>query len=170
MVSIVRIDAIQLAFVMKARLWENHMSFSRPSLALIVLFAGSFALCSEDAKKDQDKLQGTWEVVEMVSNGKPIKEQGLKVIFDAEKMTLQVGDKGKREFTYKLDASKQPKAIDTTALDGAFEGKTGPGIYDLGDATLKLCLPNQETKDRPTEFKAEKGSNLVLLTLKRAKQ
>src|SRR5205823_203292 len=42
------------------------------------------------------------------------------------------------------------------------------GIYELDGDNLRLCLPEIEPFDRrPTEFKAEKGSNLKVLKLKR---
>jgi uncharacterized protein (TIGR03067 family) len=124
------------------------------------------------AKKDQEGLQGTWEVVEFVTDGKPVPEEKrkeIKVVFKGEKMTLTgPGGIGKREYSFKLDPGKNPKAIDVTPLDGQFKGKTVPAIYELKGDHLKLCIPNRG-KERPAEFKTAEGSNLGLFVLKRSK-
>ena len=133
------------------------------------------ALGADDPKKDKDadKIQGTWEAVEMTIDGRPIPAEEVKeiqIVFTPDKMQL-VGKAGigKREYTYKIDPDTKPKSLDTTPLDGPFKGKTGPAIYELDGDNLKLCIPNKETKDRPADFKAEQGSNLGLFILKRAK-
>ena len=80
------------------------------------------------------------------------------------------GGIGDRKYSFTLDQSKMPKAINTVPLTGVFKGMVGPAIYELDIDTLKLCIPNGETKDRPTEFKSPKGSELGLFVLKRQKQ
>ena len=138
-----------------------------------LLSMASPSLCGDDAKKDSEGLQGTWEVVEFTADGKSFPEEfrrEIRITFKGDKMLiLERGGTGKREYSFKLDPSKKPKAIDVTPLDGPFKDKTAPAIYELKGDELKLCMPNQETKDRPTEFKAAKGSKLGLFVLKRSK-
>jgi uncharacterized protein (TIGR03067 family) len=126
------------------------------------------------AKQDQDKLQGTWEATEVVINGMPVpagERKGITFVFSGDKMTLAgPGGIGKREFKFKLDPTKKPRAIDTVPQDGPFKGKSGPAIYELKGDTLKLCIPNQATNERPKEFESTKGANLGLFVLKRAKE
>jgi uncharacterized protein (TIGR03067 family) len=128
---------------------------------------------AQDEENDRKKLQGSWEVREFVMNGNPIPEEErskIKIVFldDSMKLTGPEGI-GTREYKYKLDSSKVPKAIDTIPQDGPFAGKIGPAIYELKDDTLRLCIPNRETNDRPKEFKAPKGSELGLIVLKKSK-
>jgi uncharacterized protein (TIGR03067 family) len=131
---------------------------------------------ADDAKKELEKLQGTWEIVEVVKNGRAIAPETLKggqVVFKGDEMTLKAGsdDKDPRKFRVKLDPSKNPKAVDMTALNRDYKGSSSPAIYEVDDDTLKLCSPNSpETKERPTELKSEKGSQVVLFTLKRPKK
>ncbi len=147
----------------------------RPIAALgmpLVLVALGAALAADDSK-DKDQILGTWQVSSMELGGNPAPEDATKEVrfeFTADKMILS-GMRGpeKREYTYKLDPTTKPKAIDTSPLDGPFKGKTGPAIYELDGDTLKLCIPNKETKDRPSEFKSPKGSQLGLFVLKRVK-
>lgn len=141
---------------------------------LAVIFGSADPVRGEDAKGDQEKIQGTWQATEGTSDGKPIpKEQleRLKMVFSREKMSLFPPDgKNTVESTFALDSGKKPKAIDTTRQEGASKGKTAKGIYELDGDTLKLCLPARLEKDRPTEFAAPEKSGLVLLTLKRVKK
>lgn len=145
---------------------------------LAILFGSINPARGEDAKRDADKLQGTWEAAEGVSNGKAIPKdlvKGFKVVFSGEKMSIfPVDGDGKqaKEHTFKLDPGKKPKAMDATRLDGASKGKMAKAIYELDGDTLKLCLPSRLDLDheRPTEFAAPEKSRLVLLTLKRVKK
>jgi uncharacterized protein (TIGR03067 family) len=138
-------------------------------------------LRANDAKADLEKLQGVWVVTAIEEGGESTTAKDLPaaitVTFKGDKMVMDgplAAPKGEKpvkpEFTVKLDPSQKPKAIDTVALGGKFKGKTGKGIYQLDGDELKLCLPNQESKDRPTEFKSLAGSDLVVMTLKRSKQ
>jgi len=145
-------------------------------LSVVLTFlslVGAASAQADDAKKDQDGLQGSWEVVELVMDGKPAPEatrKEIKIVFKGEKMTLTGPEGiGKREFSFKLDPSKKPKSIDFNPLEGQFKGKTSPAIYELKRDELKLCMPNRG-KERPTEFKAGEGSNLGLFVLKRSKK
>jgi uncharacterized protein (TIGR03067 family) len=142
-------------------------------LALVFLAPMLFAAGADDPKDDRAKIQGTWEVVEFVVNGQSIPEEQskeIRFVFTEDKMAL-MGSPGrdKREYTYTLDPAATPRAIDTSPLDGTFKGKKGPAIYELDGDSLKLCIPNKETKDRPTEFKSPKDSNLGLFVLRRVK-
>ena len=130
----------------------------------------------DDARTDQDKLQGAWQVTEGVSDGRPVPREQLermKVAFAGEKMSIFPPDgDGRRtvENTFRLDPGKKPAAIDATRAEGGSEGKTASGIYELDGDTLRLCLPARPEKDRPTEFAAPEKSGLVLPTLKRVKK
>ena len=113
---------------------------------------------ADDPATDQKAIQGTWDVSEFILDGKPRPEdvtRGLKFVFIGDTMKL-VGPVGIGEHAYKftLDPTKTPKAIDVVPQDGPSEGKSGPAISELTGDTLKLCIPNNETKDRPTEFKS----------------
>jgi RNA polymerase sigma-70 factor (ECF subfamily) len=121
----------------------------------------------KQTRDDLDRLQGTWEVTEVVFDGKPVDGfQDASAVFDKDKMSL-IGQGGKKEYRIKLDPSKKPRAIDLTSLDGEFEG-SNPAIYQLDGDTLKLCMFNEPgNKKRPTEVASNEGSKLLLMTFQK---
>jgi uncharacterized protein (TIGR03067 family) len=69
--------------------------------------------------------------------------------------------------TFKLNSATSPRNIDL-AVSKKAKDKLWLGIYELDGDNLRLCLPEVAPFDqRPTEFKAGKGSNLKVLKLKR---
>jgi uncharacterized protein (TIGR03067 family) len=135
-------------------------------LAAVVL-AASLAQ-GGDAKKDREKLQGTWLVKSMRIGGKdvppPVKDG--KLTFTGDKWT-QTGGGSSEKGTYKLDSTKTPKHIDVVLqLDGK-DGLTLPGIYRLEGDTLQIAMPAKGLfSPRPTSFE---DKNAAVLTLKREK-
>src|SRR5262249_13726276 len=106
------------------------MSMRGACVATLVVSLLALAARAQDAENAREVLKGTWQVDDMVVNGKrvlPDQLEGATVAFAGPKMTM-TSRKGKAIYRYKLDPSKDPKAIDTTAIDGPFRGKTTPGI------------------------------------------
>jgi uncharacterized protein (TIGR03067 family) len=154
------------------------MRFVAPmTVFLLLIIVGSVAQSGDakkdKGKKDQDKIQGTWEVVEFIANGTTIPDEvrsKIKVIIKDDKMELTgTGGTDRREYVIKLDPTKKPKEIDAVAKFDPYKEKTVPGIYNLDGDLLKLCMPNGPTLERPSEFKAPAGSKLGYMVLKRAK-
>jgi uncharacterized protein (TIGR03067 family) len=143
------------------------------SVLAIAVFVSEAVSVGADAKKDQEKIQGTWEAVEFVLNGKSIPDeerQKIRLAFNGERLDLTAdGVEEKREFTFKLDGSKKPKIIETTPLGGLYKGKRSLGIYEFDGESLRLCMYNDDSKNAPPEFKSPDGANLVLMVLKRVK-
>jgi uncharacterized protein (TIGR03067 family) len=134
------------------------------------LLAATSALAGQEAKKENEQLQGNWSFVHAEHDGhksSPDKLKALKLTIGADKLTLR-GDKG-MEYVYKTDPSKKPKTIDVTPSDGPDKGMVLQGIYELKGDELKLCL-SKPGRDRPTEFVSKENTGLVLIVLKREKQ
>ncbi len=130
-----------------------------------------------DLATDEAKLQGVWEVVELIKGGEKVMPKAMlegRVEFRSDGFRFILTPNGMAEITrtaatFKLDSAKSPKAIDMTLTDVTQKGQTIKGIYELDGDNLKLCLANSPTESRPTKFKAEEG-DLVLFKLKRSKR
>src|SRR5439155_7630325 len=78
-------------------------------------------LIGADAPKDQDALQGTWELSAGEADGKALPEKQLKdgkLVIKGDHYTVTLADKGKVTGTQKLDTTKAPKTIDITDASG----------------------------------------------------
>lgn len=136
---------------------------------LVVAMAGLLVAAEQkdDAKKDSDKLQGTWTAVE---GGPP----GGILTFAGDTFNIRDKEKLIAKGTFKVDPAKKPKAIDmmvTEDPDNKFKGKTSLGIYELDGEQLKWCANEPGKDDRPKEFVKEAGGNRhLLVTFKREKK
>jgi len=96
----------------------------------------------EDGKAlPQDKVKQTTIVVK----GNTFHFPGL-----AEDATARAG-------TFKLDATKNPKEMDTTSV----EKELTLGIYELEPDSYKVCFA-PAGKPRPTDFSSEPASGQIL--------
>jgi len=142
---------------------------------LISLLTGSLVLGADDAKKDAEKLLGTWKVVGLQMEGQEllgsdVKEMRFVIAKDAIAVDGDFPDKDKyAKFSYKIDPTTAPKIIDVTIAVGDEKGTMMEGIYKLDGDKLQICVKILG-KDRPGEFATKAGSRLVLATLERAKQ
>jgi uncharacterized protein (TIGR03067 family) len=131
--------------------------------ALLVLAA------ADEPNADSNKIQGKWEVVSRTFDGRKSSAQDASVshyIFTPDKMQIVDRDSGRRfDFSFRLDPFKTPRSIDMSGADG----KIAPAIYELDGDNLTLCIPEIDAKTRPTKFKADQGSKLALIVLKRVK-
>jgi RNA polymerase sigma factor (sigma-70 family) len=124
---------------------------------------------------DKEKIQGTWKVVSLQTEGKEEREivarkvKLAKYIFTADKLITRIGDDD-YESTYTLDPSKEPKEIDVVGV-GAKKGMTLKAIYALDGDDLKIHAgvpTNNVRPERPKEFVTKEGSQTILLVFKRA--
>ncbi len=148
-------------------MWERWVGSVGLILAVLT------AMPAQEAKSDRDKVQGKWEVVEIVTDGDKAPVKDATVVIDKDKLTLKLPNENPDtlEFSFKLDSAKKPKEIELTPLNGEFKGKVAPGIYLLEGEMLKICAPSDPTKNlaRPKEFSAPDKSGMALLVLKRVK-
>lgn len=125
----------------------------------------------EDAKKDIEKMQGTLVLVSGERDGKKFTDEEIKqskLIIQGDTFKIPKSTVGtSQEGTFKIDPSKTPKQIDSTAGSGTDKGKISLGIYELDGDTQKFCFA-PPGKDRPKEFSSKPGSGHLLQVWKRA--
>ena len=127
------------------------------------------------AAKDLAKLQGKWMLVAEDFDGKVTRYgMGAVIGFDKEVEIEYDGDGGVAvKSSVKLDPAQSPKAIDLTItfipIFPRQKGKTLRGIYQLAGDELKMAFPYAPYRERPKEFKTEKGAHFTVVTYKRVK-
>lgn len=121
-------------------------------------------------KKDCEKLQGTWSIVELVADGEVAPAEVtdiLKLVFKDDRLTFAPGEPGFTNYTYKLDTTTKPASFDMIHADGESKGEIKKGIYSRDGDRLKICFGIAD--DRPTEFSAKSDSGRALYLLKPVK-
>jgi uncharacterized protein (TIGR03067 family) len=140
----------------------------RPFVAFVLVLSFSAVAWTGDAK--DDALEGAWLPSAAELGGQKFPDEvreTMKLVVKDGKYSVTVGTKVDQG-TIKLIGSAKPKAMDITGTDGPNKGKTIPAIYERNGDTLRVCY-DLAGKNRPTEFKTEKGSQLFLVTYKREK-
>ena len=126
---------------------------------------------ADDAQDDLKAIQGTWDLVYFERDGKEVKlRNDTRAINTGDKFVVKVGDKVIAAGTFKFDASKKPKASETTYTEGPDKGKTFKGIYQLNGDMVKFCRAGSPDQKRPTEFKTKPDSGQFVAVYKRAKR
>jgi uncharacterized protein (TIGR03067 family) len=139
----------------------------KPFLAFAMILACSQAAWSVDEK--DDNLEGTWLPAEAELAGKKYPDEirkMIKLVIKDDQYTVTVGTDPDRG-TCKRDPLAKPKALDITGTEGPNKGRTILAIYERNGDTLRVCY-NLSGKERPTEFSTKEGTQLFLVTYKRA--
>ncbi len=114
--------------------------------------------------EDVKKLQGTWKQIAYEKDGvkEPLDEQEWepRVTFAGDTFVVTLADGSTAiKGTYKLDPTREPKAVDWTDTFGADAGKTFLAIYSLEGDRFTFCAAD-EGQERPTEFTTRPGQVL----------
>jgi uncharacterized protein (TIGR03067 family) len=153
-------------------------------LPVIALFLGPIATGApkdnaKAQKAERETIQGTWVATDCIVAGEKSSQKevtGTRMLFRGDTIEYTLPDSGTEvigpasKFSFVLDPSKKPKAIDLVPLDGLWKGLKMRGIYRIEGDTLTICFHDWSAESRPKEFAAPKGTTLVLMTLKRTKE
>ncbi|WP_372719425.1 TIGR03067 domain-containing protein [Novipirellula sp.] len=151
----------------------RYLFFSSLVVGLLLTSVASADDAKDEAiKKERKKIEGKWQIVELVIQGNKSKDE------DAAKFTVVNDDKGAWTLwsddrkvamgTSTFDPTTKPKTIDFTPSEGDAKGKQFFGIYQLGKNARKLCFA-PSGKVRPTEFSSTAENQHIFVTLKRIK-
>lgn len=118
---------------------------------------------AEAQAADVKQMQGDWMVRSMKVNGiksPPEESQTLFRTVTGTSYTVSRYSKPIVRGTFKLDASKSPRTIDSTLL-GAANAEPLLGIYEFEGNLLRICNA-PPGKPRPADFQAKLGSGHTL--------
>jgi uncharacterized protein (TIGR03067 family) len=143
-------------------------------ITLLFCMAASLTLAAQPAnpdagKNDAAKLQGTWSIVSVEIEGKPLAMDKLKdarLAIAGTEYSFQL-EKTRLELAFSLNATKSPKAIDLRVMEGPDKGKVYHGIYKLEKGHYTICRTTEPSKDRPTAFATRADSGLMIVVWKR---
>lgn len=138
----------------------------------LVLTVAAWQTLAADKGTDLDKLQGKWEVAELVEDGKVIPRSAIEEwlpsggnfqIEDNAVVFVSPHDGKKHIRLFALDQTQSPKGIELQTKSR----KDAVGIYRIDAEQVVLCLIDPLDGERPTEFNSKAGSNRILMTLQR---
>src|SRR5262249_12541010 len=115
---------------------------------------------------DLKNLQGSWESVSIVDEGKALgKDQQVKFVVQGDKLTYP----GDHSNQIKIDGAKNPKPLAVVEVTGAKRALIYQGIFIIEGDELKFCL-DKTGKSRPTAFESTGGSGQRLMVFKGVKK
>lgn len=119
---------------------------------------------------DLDAMQGTWNLVSAMEDGKALPKEDVKqttIVVEGNTFRFPglAEDATSREGTFKLDATKNPKEMDSASA----EKEVSLGIYELEPDSYKICFA-PAGKPRPTKFSSEPGTGQILQFWERQKK
>ena len=140
--------------------------------AMLALILSAQVAADDPAKKDFQRLQGAWKVVDAEKDGEPLDRiKGGKLIVKDVNFTINTAIGTEMKGDLRIDPSKKPKHMDFAHQEGLLRDKTWQAIYELDGDDLKICYAEADSKkERPTKFKTSKDSGFLLVVLKREKK
>jgi uncharacterized protein (TIGR03067 family) len=137
---------------------------SKRTVAESTTAAASLAVTA--ASGSATELEGEWQMVSGVFNGKPLDQSMVtwcKRVTRADITAVVAGPNLMLKARFTLDPSKRPAEIDYVNLEGASRGKSQAGIYEVDGPSLKVCMA-APGKRRPPAFESSAGDGRSLTT------
>ncbi len=134
-------------------------------LALSLLLGLGTSAWAAAPLSGQARLQGTWQAVAAMRNGKPAPDLvGHRLIFTKDRFRITDGDKLLYGGTYAADAATRPAQIEFHQDEGVSLRGDWRGIYRFAANRLEI-VDNADgaNKPRPSRFVTTPGSGDVLV-------
>ena len=120
---------------------------------------------NEEAETDKQMIQGTWEYVSALRDGKPYQGPiGVRITFVGDKVR-RIIETRTHEHGYKLHPKEDPKQVSLIRI-GNGKTEVSTGIYRLKADTLTWCF-NLPGRPIPKTLATKPGDGLTLCVLRR---
>jgi len=133
---------------------------------LSIVLAGRDSIPQGDVTVEFKKLQGTWQLVDEIDDGKDLlaeEARRIKLTFDmAGRWKVESDGKVVGEGTATINPVGKPKTIDYAFAQG---GGKFVAIYELDGDSFKHCGVLKGA--RPSEFSSKPGSGQILTVFRR---
>ena len=134
---------------------------------LLLMSALTFAVADAAATYEADlkRMQGDWMVASMIVSGMTMSDEEAQSLFrtvEGDRYVVSRYSKPVGKGTFKLDATKNPKWIDSTPAAGPGAGKPILGIYEFNGQQLRICNAGPG-KPRPTGFESKPTSERTMI-------
>lgn len=126
---------------------------------------------SAAAAKEAARFQGEWTMVSLRVDGKEA-DSGITrswlLVVEGDQYNPGSGELS-IAYTFRLDPSRTPKAIDLTPVDGPYSGRLFRSVYALEGDLLTVCRPLDPSADRPAGLSSRRGSGTTRVVWKKRK-
>lgn len=126
----------------------------------------------DDKKKkfNAKSLIGTWKVTSGERSGEKIDATRLPpaITITDKELTIPTGDDNPFKFAYKVDAKKNPIAIDFKITGGPVPEGQAVGILKIENGKATLCY-DSTGQERPKKFETEDGDGRFLFVMEKVK-
>ena len=122
----------------------------------------------KDKKFNPKALVGTWKVTAGQRSGDKVDASRLPpaITITAKELTIPTGDDNPFKFSYKVDASKKPVAIDFKITGGPVPEGTALGILKFEKGKVTLCY-DSAGQTRPDKFETKDGDGRFLFQMEK---
>jgi uncharacterized protein (TIGR03067 family) len=149
------------------------ITISLTHLMTLTTLLGALAAGSAGDLENEERarFQGVWTMTENVVNGIKASDRQLRswiLVVEGDVYNPGAGERNV-EYTFRIDPSRTPKAIDLIPRDGPDRGKVYRGVYAFQDDTLIVSRAIDSEDDRPAGLNSRPGSGLSRVVWKRRK-
>ncbi len=136
-------------------------------LAVSVMIAHAFPGCGPGVKTGE--LEGTWLPASAELAGKVLPDKTrstIRLVVEGNKYLVSVG-KTVDQGALIINSRATPKELDIIGTDGPNKGKTIHAIFENDGELLRICY-DLSGESRPREFRTTEGTQLFLVTYRKA--
>lgn len=123
----------------------------------------------DPVRRDLERMQGLWTLVSLEVNGRkadPDQVRSWVLVIEGQVYNPGSGETS-TEYSFRIDPTRNPRAIDMMPREGSLKGCVLRGVYRLEGDTLTICRALDSENERPAGFRTRPESGLSMVVWKR---